>query len=105
MVGWNMIGRRLAQMLPIIVGITVVSFVLIRIVPGDPATLILGNHYTPAAAAQIRHSLGLDRGIPTQYGLFLRSALTGSFGHSYSLNSSVGELILNGLGPTLFLIV
>ena len=105
MVGWNMIGRRLAQMLPIIVGITVVSFVLIRIVPGDPATLILGNHYTPAAAAQIRHSLGLDRGIPTQYGLFLRSALTGSFGHSYSLNSSVGELIVNGLGPTLFLIV
>jgi peptide/nickel transport system permease protein len=103
--GWSMIGRRLVQMIPIIFGITVVSFVLIRIVPGDPATLILGNHYTPQAAAAIRHSLGLDRGIPAQYWLFLKSAVTGSFGHSYSLNNSVGGLILHGLAPTLFLIV
>ncbi|HEY2674867.1 MAG TPA: ABC transporter permease [Rugosimonospora sp.] len=102
---WSMIGRRLVQMIPILFGITVVSFVLIRIVPGDPATLILGNHYTPQGAAQIRHSLGLDRGIVVQYWLFLKSALTGSFGHSYSLNSSVGELILRGLAPTLYLIV
>jgi ABC-type dipeptide/oligopeptide/nickel transport system permease component len=103
--GWSMIGRRLVQSIPIIFGITLVSFVLIRIVPGDPATLILGNHYTPTAAAKIRHSLGLDRGILTQYWLFLKSAATGSFGHSYSLNNSVGELIVNGLGATLFLIV
>lgn len=105
MAGWSMIGRRLLQIIPIIIGITIVSFVLIRIVPGDPATLILGNHYTPEAAAQINQSLGLDRGILYQYWLFVRSAASGSFGHSYSLNSSVGALIVNGMGKTVLLIV
>jgi ABC-type dipeptide/oligopeptide/nickel transport system permease component len=104
MAGWHLIGRRLVQMIPIVVGITIVSFVLIRIVPGDPATLILGNHYTPEGAAQIRKSLGLDQSVIVQYGRFLRSALTGSFGHSYSLDASVGHLISRGLGATLFLI-
>jgi ABC-type dipeptide/oligopeptide/nickel transport system permease component len=102
--GWHMIGRRLVQLIPIVVGITIVSFVLIRIVPGDPATLILGNHYTPDGAAQIRKSLGLDQSVVVQYWRFLRSALTGSFGHSYSLDASVGHLISGGLGTTLFLI-
>jgi ABC-type dipeptide/oligopeptide/nickel transport system permease component len=105
MAGLSILGRRLAQMIPLLVGITLVSFVLIRIVPGDPATQILGNHYTPQAAAQVTHQLGLDRNVAAQYWLFLKSALTGSFGHSYSLNSSVGELVARGIGPTLFLIV
>ena len=102
---WNMIGRRLVQMIPIIVGITIVAFVLIRIVPGDPATLILGNHYTPEAAAQINKNLGLKDSIGIQYWKFVKSALTGSFGHSYSRDASVGHLIANGIGSTLFLIV
>jgi ABC-type dipeptide/oligopeptide/nickel transport system permease component len=105
MISWGLIGRRVGQMIPIIFGITVVSFVLIRIVPGDPATLILGNHYTPQAAEQIRHELGLDRGIFYQYLVFLKGLLTGSFGRSYSLNASVGSLIRDGIGPTVFLVV
>jgi peptide/nickel transport system permease protein len=105
MVGLAMIGRRLVQIIPLLFGITVVSFVLIRIVPGDPATQILGNHYTPQAAADITHQLGLDRNFAAQYWIFVKSALSGSFGHSYSLNSSVGALITRGLPATLFLIV
>ena len=105
MVGLAMLGRRLVQIIPLLFGITVVSFVLIRIVPGDPATQILGNHYTPQAAADITHQLGLDRNFAAQYWIFVKSALTGSFGHSYSLNSSVGTLITRGLPATLFLIV
>ena len=50
-------------------------------------------------------ALGLDRGIIYQYLLFVRSALTGSFGHSYSLNASVGSLIAQGMGKTVSLIV
>ena len=68
---------RLANLVPVLFGITLVSFVLIRLVPGDPATQILGNRYTPEAAEQIRNSLGLNDSILTQYGIFLRSALTG----------------------------
>ena len=100
----SFIGRRLVQMIPIIFGITVVAFVLIRLVPGDPAVLILGNHYTPEAAVAIREKLGLDHSILGQYWLFVSHAVTGDFGHSYALNASVGRLIANGLGATLFLI-
>jgi len=91
-------------MIPIIFGITVVSFLLIRIVPGDPAVQILGNHYTEAGAEQIRQTLGLNDPIAVQYLNFLKSAAKGVFGYSYVLNSSVGDLIKGGLGSTLFLV-
>ncbi len=104
MAGWSIIGRRLVQLIPIIIGITMVSFVLIRIVPGDPATLILGNHYTPQAAEQINKNLGLKEALPVQYWKFVQSALSGEFGHSYSRDASVGHLIASGIGSTLFLI-
>ncbi len=101
---FTFIGRRLVQMIPIVIGITIVSFVLIRLVPGDPAALILGNHYTPDAAVAIREKLGLDGNILGQYRVFVSHAFTGNFGHSYALNASVGHLIVDGLGSTLFLI-
>ena len=68
---WRYIGRRILQLIPILFGVTVVSFLLIRIVPGDPASQILGNHYTPQAAAEINHALGLDRSIFVQYWNYL----------------------------------
>lgn len=99
------VARRVWQLLPIMFGVTVVSFILIRIVPGDPATQILGNHYTPAAAKAINHNLGLDRSIPAQYWLYLKSIFSGNFGHSYFYNQSVGDLLSARLPPTLFLVV
>ncbi len=99
------IARRIWQLLPIMFGVTVVSFILIRIVPGDPATQILGNHYTPAAAKAINHNLGLDRSIPAQYWLYLKSIFSGNFGHSYFYNQSVGDLLSARLPPTVFLVV
>ena len=96
---------RLANLVPVLFGITVVSFVLIRLVPGDPASQILGNRYTPEAAKEIRDSLGLNRSIASQYWLFLRSAATGSFGESYQYHRPVGELLANRVGPSLLLVV
>ena len=95
---------RLANLVPVLFGITLVSFVLIRLVPGDPATQILGNRYTPEAAEQIRRSLGLDSSVLTQYGIFLRSAVTGSFGESYQYHRPVGELLAGRVGPSLLLV-
>jgi ABC-type dipeptide/oligopeptide/nickel transport system permease component len=95
---------RLGNLVPVLFGITVVSFVLIRLVPGDPASQILGNRYTPEAAQEIRASLGLDRSILTQYGIFVRSAATGSFGESYQYHRPVGELLLDRMGPSLLLV-
>lgn len=95
---------RLANLVPVLFGITLVSFVLIRLVPGDPATQILGNRYTPEAAEQIRNSLGLNDSILTQYGIFLRSVLTGSFGESYQYHRPVGDLLVDRMGPSLLLV-
>ena len=95
---------RLGNLVPVLFGITVVSFVLIRLVPGDPASQILGNRYTPEAAREIRASLGLDRSILAQYWIFVRSAATGSFGESYQYHRPVGELLLDRMGPSLLLV-
>jgi peptide/nickel transport system permease protein len=99
------LGRRIGQLIPILVGITIVSFVLIRLVPGDPATALLGNHYTPQAAAAVNHNLGLDRSVPAQYWLFLRNSLSGNLGMSYYYHDTVGHELAVRLPATLFLIV
>lgn len=99
------LGKRIGQMIPILIGITIVSFVLIRLVPGDPAQQLLGNHYTPQAAALLNHDLGLDRSLPGQYWFFLRNSLTGNLGTSYYYHDSVGHEIVTRLPATLFLIV
>ena|SRR5689334_10709535 len=96
--------KRIGQLIPILIGITLVSFVLIRLVPGDPAEQLLGNHYTPQAAKAIDHSLGLDRSIFAQYWLFLRNSVSGNFGESYFFHDSVGHEIATRLPATLFLI-
>lgn len=99
------LGKRIGQLIPILVGITIVSFVLIRLVPGDPAVQLLGNHYTPQAAVAVRHNLGLDRSLPAQYWLFLRNSLSGNLGTSYYFHDSVGHELASRFPATIFLIV
>ena len=99
------LGKRIGQLIPILIGITIVSFVLIRLVPGDPALQLLGNHYTPQAAAAVNHSLGLDRSLPAQYWLFLRNSVAGNLGTSYYYHDSVGHELAMRFPATIFLIV
>ncbi|HEX5407018.1 MAG TPA: ABC transporter permease [Pseudonocardiaceae bacterium] len=98
------LGKRIGQLIPILLGITVVSFVLIRLVPGDPALQLLGNHYTPQAAALVNHNLGLDRSIPAQYWLFLRHSVVGNLGMSYFYHDAVAHEIAVRFPATIFLI-
>ena len=97
------LGRRIGQMIPILIGVSVVSFLLVRLVPGDPVQVLLGNHYTPDAAASLRHSLGLDRSIWIQYWHFVTNCLRGDFGESYVLHTTVSHQFSVRLRPTLFL--
>ena len=99
------LGKRIVQLIPILFGITVVSFILIRLVPGDPAQQLLGDHYTPQAAAAVDHQLGLDRSLPSQYWLFLTRALHGNFGTSYFYHDAVSHQLAVSIPPTIFLIV
>lgn len=96
---------RVANLIPVLFGITVVSFLLIRIVPGDPVRQILGNHYTPQEASRLSHSLGLDQGMVGQYRHFMSTVVDGSLGTSYQYHQSVGGLIGSRLGASLLLLV
>jgi ABC-type dipeptide/oligopeptide/nickel transport system permease component len=74
--------RRLLAAVPTLLAVLTLVFVIVRIVPGDPALVILGDQATPEAAAALRERLGLDRPLWTQYFDFLTSALSGDFGNS-----------------------
>jgi ABC-type dipeptide/oligopeptide/nickel transport system permease component len=92
-------------MIPVLLGITVIVFFLLRLIPGDPALQILGDRYTPAAGAELRHSLGLDRPVWDQYGLFVKHLSEGNLGDSISFHEPARGVIVDHLPPTLFLVV
>jgi peptide/nickel transport system permease protein len=99
------IGARLLQTLPILLAITIGSFFLIHLVPGDPARIQLGPHATYAQVAALRHVLGLDRPVVDQYWSFLTGAVRLHFGESLSLHQSVGALIRSRIGATALLVL
>jgi peptide/nickel transport system permease protein len=104
MARYSFVGRRLLQLIPVLIGITIVTFFLLRLIPGDPALQILGQHYTKAGAVEVRHSLGLDRPLWQQYLLFLQHLLQGNLGESITFKQSVRSVISERLPPTLFLV-
>jgi peptide/nickel transport system permease protein len=99
------IGLRALQAVPVLVGITLASFMLIHLVPGDPARIQLGPHATVAQVAALKHQLGLDRPLLTQYLSFMSGAAHLSFGESLALHQSVGTIIGSKVGVTALLIV
>jgi peptide/nickel transport system permease protein len=97
--------RRVVQAIPVLVGITLASFVLIHLVPGDPATIVLGAHATPDAIATLNAQLGLDQPVLTQYWDFVSGALTLDFGDSISQKTPIGPLIGDEIPVTAFLLL
>jgi ABC-type dipeptide/oligopeptide/nickel transport systems, permease components len=73
---------RPVQLIPVLIGISIVTFILVHAIPGDPARLLLGAKATPEAIAAIHAKYGLDRPIPVQYLLFIKNLLHGEFGQS-----------------------
>jgi peptide/nickel transport system permease protein len=78
---------------------------LLRLIPGDPAVIMLDNRATAENVARLRHQLGLDRPLSVQYLLFLRNVVTGQLGDSLVYRSAVLPIILGHLPVTLFLAV
>jgi peptide/nickel transport system permease protein len=95
--------RRLLMIGPVLFGVTVIVFLVISLVPGDPAKAILGTFAAPDAVAKVRHDLGLDRSLPAQYVIWLGHLLHGDLGRSYILHKPVMTEILARLFPTLLL--
>jgi peptide/nickel transport system permease protein len=98
------IVRRLALMIPVLFGITVVVFSLLQLIPGDPATTILGVQARPESVAALRHELGLDRPLWEQYLRYMQNVVTFDLGQSLKFKTSVGSLLPGRLEVTLALI-
>jgi peptide/nickel transport system permease protein len=99
------IRRRLLLMLPTAFGVTLVTFFMIHLIPGDPAVTMLGIRATPKAVALLRGEWGLNRPLYEQYWLFLSRVVRGNFGTSLFYGSSATGLILRASLVTLELIV
>src|SRR3546814_6995454 len=95
---------RLLQLIPVLIGITLIAFLLLRVLPGDPATLILGQRGSAEDIARLTAQLGLDQPLWRQYLSFLGDVLQGSFGQSIAYRQPVGPLIMERLWPTLYLV-
>jgi peptide/nickel transport system permease protein len=97
------LARRLLLLLPVAFGVTVVTFFLLRLIPGDPAAMMLDNRATAENVARLRHQLGLDRPLFLQYLFFLQNIVTGRLGESLYYRTQVLPIILERLPVTLFL--
>ncbi len=95
--------RRLLLMVPVLFGVSVIVFLVISLIPGDPAKAILGTFATPENIAKVNRDLGLDRPLPVQYVIWLGNLLHGDFGRSYILHRPVIDEVLDRLFPTLLL--
>jgi peptide/nickel transport system permease protein len=101
----SFVARRLLQLVPVAVGVTIIVFFMIHLIPGDPARTILGIHATPKAIAELHREWGLNRPLVSQYWLFLDRLVHGNLGQSLIYGVSASSLILSHLPATLFLIV
>ena len=97
------IFRRLLAAVPVLFGLTVIVFLIMAMIPGDPATAILGAFATPENVAKLNRELGLDRSLLEQYLIWIGNLLQGDFGRSYTLNRPVIDEVLERFGATLVL--
>ena len=93
--------RRVAAMAATLLFVSLLVFVVVRVLPGDPALVMLGIEASPEAVARLRESLGLNRPIPVQYAAWVGQAVVGDLGRSIQYDVPVGSLILSRLQVTL----
>ena len=99
----GLILRRLLLVVPVLFGVSVIVFLVISLIPGDPARAILGTFANPTNIAEVTAQLGLDRPLPVQYAVWVGNLLRGDLGHSYILHKPVLDEVLERLYPTLLL--
>ena len=91
---------RLAGAVPTLLLVALSVFLLLRLIPGDPALLVLGDAATPESLTELRASMGLDRPLPVQFLLWLERVAAGDLGRSITNGEAVGPLILDRFGVT-----
>jgi len=97
--------RRPLQLVPVLIGISLVTFVLVQMMPGDPVRIMLGPRASADAIAAVRARYGLDQPILLQYGTYILNVLRADFGQSLAFRASVLDVILARLLPTICLLL
>ncbi|HUC15792.1 MAG TPA: ABC transporter permease [Acidimicrobiales bacterium] len=97
-------ARRVAAAVLVVFGVTLATFLLMHLEPGDPARAVLGIHATPTAVAALRREWGLSSTLPGQLGHFLSQLVRGDLGQSYIYGVSVSSLIGARIGETAALV-
>ena len=97
------LARRLVQSVGVVIGVSVVVFCLIRLIPGDPVLVMLPESASAEQRAQLRRELGFDQPLPIQYAIFAGRALQGDLGRSLFLNRPAAELVAHAFPATLLL--
>ncbi|HEU4825706.1 MAG TPA: ABC transporter permease [Dongiaceae bacterium] len=96
--------KRPIQLVPVMIGISLITFILLQMTPGDPVRLMLGPKASEEAIAFVRARYGLDQPVLVQYFYYLLNAVRGDFGQSIAFRAPVGDVILERIAPTLFLL-
>ena len=99
------LARRILQVIPVLIGISIITFLLVYYLPADPARMYAGPSATVETVARIRHELGLDQPFWVQYTRYIGRLLQGDLGFSYRKQIAVTDLILSRLPYTLALTV
>jgi peptide/nickel transport system permease protein len=97
--------RRIGQTVPVALLVTVLIFLLIKLLPGDPATAILGERASDAAVRALKEQWGLNRPLPLQYGVYVRNLATGNLGTSLRYRTPVIDLLPRRTAVTLFVVL
>ena len=96
--------RRVLQSIVVVIGVTMISFILEHLLPGGPAKGLLGNHATPVQIAAFNHQYGLDKPIIIQYLDYAKGLLHGNLQTSYKLNEPVTSILARELPKSLMLV-
>ena len=94
------IVERLLNLIPVLIGISIAVFLVMRVVPGDPAIAMLGEQADPERLAEVRRTLGLDQPLLIQYFRYMGSALTGDLGRSALTNVPVTRELITRFPAT-----
>jgi peptide/nickel transport system permease protein len=95
--------KRVLSAIPVLLGITIITFTVIHLAPGDPVQVRMGQKYDPEVAQRLRTEMGLDKPLPVQYAIFLGDLVRGDLGYSFVKNLPVNELLRGKFGNTLYL--
>lgn len=97
--------KRVLIAIPVLIGVMLIIFLLLNVVPGDPITLMMREHIKPELIERMRIQMGLDEPVMVRFATYLKNAVQGDFGISYKLNRNVTELIITSFPHTVRLSV